>query len=149
MDLVPRESLAAHAVLLTLGPEPLSRDFSAATLARACRRKKVAVKVALLDQKVVAGLGNIYASEALHLAGVSPRRKASALATRTGQPTEAAKRVATAIVKVLTHAIDKPASRFRIYERAGEACPRRGCGGTIKRIVQAGRSTFYCPTCQR
>ena len=98
---------------------------------------------------MVAGLGNIYASEALHLAGVSPRRKASALATRTGQPTEAATRVATAIVKVLTHAIDKPASRFRIYERAGEACPRRGCGGTIKRIVQAGRSTFYCPTCQR
>ena len=148
MDLVPRESLAAHAALRRLGPEPLSADFSAAALARAGHRKKVALKVALLDQKVVAGLGNIYASEALHMAGVSPRRKAAVLATRSGDPTEAAKRLAAAIVKVLTRAIDKPASRFRVYERTGEPCPRRGCGGTIRRIVQAGRSTFYCSRCQ-
>jgi formamidopyrimidine-DNA glycosylase len=149
MDLVPREALAAHAVLRKLGPEPLSPEFDGAALARACHRKKVAIKVALLDQRVVAGVGNIYASEALHVAGLSPKRRAATLATRSGQPTPAATRLAAAIVKVLERAIDQPASRFRVYERAGAPCPRRGCAGTIKRIVQAGRSTFYCPKCQR
>jgi formamidopyrimidine-DNA glycosylase len=149
MDLVPRGALTEHPVLGQLGPEPLSPEFDAVALAQACRKKKVALKVALLDQRVVAGLGNIYASEALHVAGLSPRRKAATLATASGRPRPAATRLAAAIVKVLTRAIDKPASRFRSYERAGEPCPRRGCGGTIKRIVQAGRSTFYCPTCQR
>ncbi len=149
MDLVPPGALAAHPLLGALGPEPLSAEFDATVLARACRRRKVAIKVALLDQKVVAGLGNIYASEALHVAGLSPRRRAATLATRTGQPSPAARRLAAAIVKVLEHAISRPALRFRVYERAGEPCPRRGCGGTIKRIVQAGRSTFYCPKCQR
>jgi formamidopyrimidine-DNA glycosylase len=149
MDLVPRGGLEAHSVLRRLGPEPLSPEFGPEALATACRGKKVPLKVALLDQRVVAGLGNIYASEALHVAGLSPKRRASVLATRSGLPTPAAIRLARAIVKVLERAIDKPASRFRVYERAGEPCPRRGCGGAIKRIVQAGRSTFYCPTCQR
>ena len=149
MDLVPAGDLDTHAVLRRLGPEPLSPAFGPEALAAACRGKKVPLKVALLDQRVVAGLGNIYASEALHLAGLSPKRRAAVLATRSGLPTPAAKRLAGAIVKVLERAIDKPASRFRVYERAGEPCPRRGCGGTLKRIVQAGRSTFYCPTCQR
>ena len=149
MDLVPRELLAGHAVLRKLGPEPLSPEFDGAALARACHRKKVAIKVALLDQRVVAGVGNIYASEALHVAGLSPKRRAATLATRSGLPTPAATRLAAAIVKVLERAIDKPAARFRIYERAGAPCARRGCGGTIKRIVQAARSTFYCPKCQR
>jgi formamidopyrimidine-DNA glycosylase len=148
MDLVPPGALAAHPLLGALGPEPLSAAFDATVLARACHRRKVALKVALLDQKVVAGLGNIYASEALNLAGLSPRRRAATLATRTGQPTPAARRLATAIVKVLERAIGRPATRFRVYERAGEPCPRRGCGGTIRRIVQAGRSTFYCSRCQ-
>jgi formamidopyrimidine-DNA glycosylase len=149
MDLIERGALENHPVLAQLGPEPLSADFDAEVLARAVHRKKVPIKVALLDQRVVAGLGNIYASEALHVAGISPRRKAAILASRTGVPTAAAERLAAAIVKVLTRAIDKPASRFRVYERAGEPCPRRGCEGTIKRIVQAGRSTFFCPRCQR
>jgi formamidopyrimidine-DNA glycosylase len=105
--------------------------------------------VALLDQRVVAGLGNIYASEALWVARLSPKRRAATLATRTGQPTPAARALAKAIVAVLERAIDKPALRFRVYERAGAPCLRRGCGGTIKRIVQAARSTFYCPRCQR
>ena len=149
MDLVPAGALDAHPVIGGLGPEPLSAEFDAAALARACHRKKVAIKVALLDQRVVAGLGNIYASEALHVARLSPKRRASTLATRGGRPTPSARRLAAAIPKVLERAIGRPASRFRVYERAGDACPRRGCGGTIKRIVQAGRSTFYCPTCQR
>ncbi len=149
MDLIARDGLDAHPALCELGPEPLSAEFGAAALARACHRKKVAIKVALLDQKVVAGVGNIYASEALHVAGISPKRKAAILATRTGAPRPAAVKLAAAIVKVLTRAIDTPASRFKVYERAGEPCSRRGCEGTIKRVVQAGRSTFYCPRCQR
>jgi formamidopyrimidine-DNA glycosylase len=149
MDLVARDGLDAHPALSALGPEPLSAEFDAAALARACRGRRVALKVALLDQRVVAGLGNIYASEALHAARLSPKRKAAILATRSGQPTPAATRLAAAIVAVLTRAIDKPSAPFKVYERAGERCPRRRCGGTINRIVQAGRSTFYCPRCQR
>jgi formamidopyrimidine-DNA glycosylase len=149
MDLIARGALEAHPVIGALGPEPLSADFDAAALARACQRRKIPIKVALLDQKVVAGLGNIYASEALWVAKLSPKRKATTLSTRAGQPTPAARALAAAIVAVLERAIDKPALRFRVYERAGESCLRRGCGGTIRRIVQAARSTFYCPRCQR
>ncbi len=149
MDLAARGELDAHAALKDLGPEPLSADFNAAALARACRRKKVRVKVALLDQTIVAGVGNIYASEALFEARVSPKRKASTLATATGAPRPQAERVAAAVVKVLVRAIAKPEARFKVYERDGAPCPRRGCEGTIRRIVQAARSTFYCPTCQR
>jgi formamidopyrimidine-DNA glycosylase len=149
MDLVPRGALDAHPGLRRLGPEPLSPEFGAAALARACRGRRVALKVALLDQRVVAGLGNIYASEALWTARLSPRRRASTIATAAGAPREAAVRLAAAIVAVLTRAIERPAARFRVYERTGESCPRRGCGGTIRRFVQGGRSTFYCPRCQR
>jgi formamidopyrimidine-DNA glycosylase len=148
MDLIAHGAVDAHPALEPLGPEPLSADFDARALARACHRKQVAIKVALLDQKVVAGVGNIYASEALHAAGLSPKRKAAVLATRSGAPTPAAQRLAAAIVKVLTRAIDRPSARFKVYERAGETCPRRGCGGTIRRTVQAGRSTYFCPLCQ-
>src|SRR6185295_14289364 len=135
------------------GPEPLSPEFAADTLARACRGRKVSLKVALLDQRVVAGLGNIYASEALHRAHLSPRRRASTLATAGGAPREGARRLAAAIKAVLNDAVERTmsddyrSSRFRVYDRAGAACPTRGCAGTIKRIVQAGRSTFYCATC--
>ena len=152
MDLVPRGSLETHPVLGRLGPEPLSAAFNAATLAVACRGKSLALKVALLDQRVVAGLGNIYASEALFMSGLSPTRRASTIATPTGHPRPTAVRLAAAIVQVLEEAIartDRRGSRFRVYERAGERCPRRGCTGAITRIVQAGRSTFYCRTCQR
>jgi len=148
MDLTGRDTLAAHRALKDLGPEPLSADFSAAALARACRRKKVALKVALLDQRVVAGVGNIYASEALFEARLSPKRRASTLATRAGAPRPEATRLAAAVVKVLARAIERPAVRFKVYDRAGAACPRRNCTGTIRRITQAGRSTFYCPGCQ-
>jgi formamidopyrimidine-DNA glycosylase len=149
MDLAGHDALAAHPALKGLGPEPLSADFDAAALARVCHRRKVPIKVTLLDQRVVAGVGNIYASEALFEARISPKRRAATIATATGAPKPAATALAAAIVKVLTRAIERPHARFKVYERAGDACPRRGCAGTVRRIVQAGRSTFYCPVCQR
>lgn len=151
--LTPAE-LAGHPVLSRLGLEPLSSEFGALTLARACRGRRTSLKVALLDQRIVAGLGNIYASEALHLARLSPFRRASTIATRSGAPRDAAHRLAAAIKQVLTKAINRESgayrgARFRVYDREGERCPRRGCGGIIRRRTQAGRSTFYCPVCQR
>jgi formamidopyrimidine-DNA glycosylase len=142
-------------VLSTLGPEPLSDDFDAAALARACRRRKTPLKTALLDQRIVAGLGNIYAAEALHAAGLSPLRAAGTIATAEGAPREPAYRLAAAIKQVLTRAIARQTSErsraapFRVYDRESERCLRPGCGGTIRRRTQAGRSTFYCPRCQR
>lgn len=154
MDLVPRGQQAAHPVLGRLGPEPLSEGFGAEALAGACTGKRTSLKAALLDQRVVAGLGNIYVSEALHLAGLLPRRPASTIATSSGKPRPAADRLAAAIKRVLTLAIDRKESpdrvrRFRVYDRAMQPCRTRGCGGTIRRVTQAGRSTFYCPVCQR
>lgn len=154
MDLLSDAQLAAHPVLSQLGREPLSADFDAASLARACRGKKIALKVALLDQRIAAGIGNIYACEALHVARLSPLQQARAIATPSGAPRESAHRLAKAIKQVLARAIDAEtrsarASRFRVYDRAGEPCPRRGCGGTIRQRTQAGRSTFYCPRCQK
>lgn len=155
MDLLDETALHGHAVLGRLGPEPLSDTFTGAALAAACRGKRIAIKVALLDQRVVAGIGNIYASEALHLAGISPRRRAGALATPSGAPRDSAMRLAAAIKKVLIRAIRHVSrdgyqgSRFRVYEREGRPCARKGCRGVIRRFIQAGRSTFYCPVCQR
>ncbi|MCW5689769.1 MAG: DNA-formamidopyrimidine glycosylase, partial [Pseudolabrys sp.] len=137
-----------------------------AMLARACQGKRTSVKAALLDQRIVAGLGNIYVCEALHRAHVSPRRMASTLATRTGAPQPRAVALVEAIRAVLNDAIAAGGSslrdhrqtsgelgmfqhNFRVYDREGERCPTRGCKGTIKRIVQNGRSTFYCPVCQK
>ncbi|MEO5820196.1 MAG: zinc finger domain-containing protein, partial [Vicinamibacteraceae bacterium] len=105
--------------------------------------------------RIVAGLGNIYVVEALHRAGVSPLRRASILATKTGAPLDAALRLVPQIKKVLTEAIARATNanyrggRFRVYDREGRSCLRGGCGGTIRRRTQAGRSTFYCPVCQR
>jgi formamidopyrimidine-DNA glycosylase len=146
--------LASHQSLAALGPEPLAASFDAAEMARALAGKRSALKVALLDQHVVAGLGNIYASEALHLAGLSPLRRSSTIATAGGRPTPKAVRLAVAIKTVLQRAIARKespyrAGRFRVYEREGEPCPTPGCRGRIRRITQAGRSTFYCPVCQR
>jgi formamidopyrimidine-DNA glycosylase len=156
MDLVSEKQLEKYSTLRRLGPEPLSNDFDAATLARACKGKKTSLKAMLLDQRAVAGLGNIYVCEALHVAALSPRRRASTIATRSGAPRQSAERLADAIKEVLTEAIDRQRSperyndrRFRVYDREGEACPRPGCPGRIVRRVQAGRSTFFCPVCQR
>jgi formamidopyrimidine-DNA glycosylase len=155
MDLIAAGTLAGHPVLGTLGPEPLSSAFDADALAGAVKGRKTPLKVALLDQRVVAGLGNIYAAEALHLARLSPQRGASTIATRTGAPRDEARRLVKAIKQVLNEAIARRtratyrAARFRVYDREGEACRRASCRGTIVRRTQAGRSTFFCPICQR
>ena len=154
MDLATAGKFGDYPSLRALGPEPLSQAFDAASLARACRGKKIAIKVALLDQRIVAGVGNIYASEALHHARLSPFRKSGTIATRAGGPKREAIALAAAIKAVLAAAIRRRESpyrsaRFRVYEREGERCLRKGCRGTIRRATQAGRSTFYCPVCQR
>jgi formamidopyrimidine-DNA glycosylase len=154
MDVVARGADGTDGGVEALGPEPLAAAFDAATLAAACAGKRSALKVTLLDQRIVAGIGNIYASEALHRAALSPLRRASTIATATGRPRPAAVRLAAAIKATLHDAIarqERPShrGRFLVYEREGEPCRRRGCGGTIRRVWQAGRSTFYCPRCQR
>ena len=155
MDLVPTVEVPRSPLLADLGPEPLSATFDAAMLARACARSRRPLKVALLDQQVVAGIGNIYASEALHLARLSPRRRAGSIAARDGKPRVEASRLVAAIKQVLTRAVERQTGRwirgreFRVYEREGERCPTRGCPGRIRRITQAGRATFFCPVCQR
>src|SRR6516225_4227670 len=144
MKLVPRAKLDHEPLLRGLGPEPLGNAFDAATLARACRGKKTSLKSALLDQRVVAGLGNIYVCEALHRAHLSPKRRASTLATRGGAATERADALAAAIKAVLNDAIKAGGSSlrdhrqtdgdlgyfqhsFRVYDRAGEKCPTPRC----------------------
>jgi len=166
MKLVPRTAIDEEPLLRALGPEPLGNAFDAAMLSRACNGKKTSLKAALSDQRVVAGLGNIYVCEALHRAQLSPKRRASTIATRTGAPNERAERLVEAIKAVLQDAIKAGGSslrdhkqtngelglfqhNFRVYDREGEHCPTRGCNGIIKRMVQTGRSTFFCPVCQR
>lgn len=154
MDLAMAGQAGDYPSLKAMGPEPLSPAFDAASLARACRGRKASIKVTLLDQRVVAGLGNIYASEALHHARLSPLRSAGTLATATGKPRKQAVQLVASIKAVLEAAIRRSespyrAGRFRVYERAQEACLRKNCKGTIKQITQGGRSTYYCPVCQR
>jgi formamidopyrimidine-DNA glycosylase len=155
MDLVRSDRLETHPSLKGLGPEPLSTAFDAGSLAGACAGKRTPLKSALLDQQVVAGLGNIYAVEALHVAGLSPQRQASTIATPAGAPRDSARRLAAAIKQVLAEAIDRQTStryraeRFRVYDREAERCRRPRCPGVIRRRTQTGRSSFYCPVCQR
>ncbi len=166
MKLTSRAELENDPLMRAIGPEPLGNRFDAETLARACRGKKTSLKAALLDQKIVAGLGNIYVCEAMHRAHISPKRLASTLATKKGEPAEAARLLVDAIKHVLNEAIKAGGSSlrdhrqttgelgyfqhsFRVYDREGEPCPTPGCKGEIRRIVQTGRSTFYCPVCQR
>jgi len=154
MDLVAADRLTRHPSLGRLGPEPLSRTFDARALAGRLATRRISLKAALLDQRVVAGIGNIYASEALHLAGLSPFRLASSLATAAGAPRAGCLQLVRAIKAVLRRAVAlkdperSRASRFHVYERQSERCPTAGCRGTIARVWQAGRSTFYCPVCQ-
>jgi len=164
MDLAAADALERHKHLKGLGPEPLDRAFNGPSLAAALAGKRTPIKAALLDQRVVAGLGNIYVSEALFRAGISPRRLA-----RTVQG-ERAERLAKAIAAVLKDAIKAGGSslrdyvqadgelgyfqhHWRVYDREGKACPGCDCDvaatGGIKRIVQSGRATFYCPRKQR
>ncbi len=164
MKLVPRAKLEQEPLLRALGPEPLGNEFDAAMLAKACASKKTSLKAALGDQRVVAGLGNIYVCEALFRARLSPKRQAATLADRNGKPNARAVALVGAIKAVLHDAIKAGGSslrdhrradgslgdfqhNFQVYDREGQPCP--GCSGKIKRIVQTGRSTFYCPSCQK
>ena len=166
MDLIPTSTLEQHALFKGLGIEPLSRAFTAQWLAARLKGKATSIKAALIDQKLIAGLGNIYACEALFRAGISPLKLAGSLVTKSGKPTKRTEALVAAIKAVLEDAIKAGGSslrdyrrangelgefqhRFRVYGREGKPCSRKGCGGTVRRIVQGGRSTFYCPTCQR
>ncbi len=164
MKLVSRAKLEHEPLLRALGPEPLGNEIDAAMLAEACAGKKTSLKAALSDQRVVAGLGNIYVCEALYRARLSPKRVASTIADRNGKPNERAEKLVDAIKAVLKDAIEAGGSslrdhrradgslgdfqhNFQVYDREGQPCPN--CKGKIKRIVQVGRSTFYCPSCQK
>jgi len=159
MKVIARNALEDEPLLRDLGPEPLGNEFDAAMLARSCEGKTTSLKAALLDQRVVAGLGNIYVCEALYRAGIDPRKPAGKVSLK------ALARLVDAIRDVLREAIEAGGSslrdyarpdgelgyfskRFAVYDREGEPCGR-GDGGTIGRIAQGGRSTWYCARCQR
>ena len=166
MKIIARSKLEEEPLLKGLGPEPLGNEFDAAMLARSCANKKTSLKAALLDQRVVAGLGNIYVCEALYRSHLSPRRLAATLATKKAEPTDHAKRLVSAIHAVLNQAIKAGGSSlrdhrqtsgelgyfqhsFQVYDREGEKCQTAGCGGIVRRFTQNGRSTFWCPKCQK
>ncbi len=160
MDLGDTATLEDHWLIRDIGPEPLGNAFNEAYLIAKFSGKNMPVKTALLDQKLVAGLGNIYVCEVLHRAGIDPRRKAGRLSKQ---------RVASLIPlirDVLTEAIAAGGSSlqdhrqtngelgyfqhaFKAYDREGQSCTTSGCDGVIHRIVQSGRSTFFCRQCQR
>jgi formamidopyrimidine-DNA glycosylase len=174
MKVIARKGLEDEPLLRGLGPEPLGNEFDASMLAQSCANKKTSLKAALLDQRVVAGLGNIYVCEALFRAHLSPRRLAATLSTKTGQrrgvagagPTDHAGRLVEAIHAVLNQAIKAGGSSlrdhrqtsgelgyfqhsFQVYDREGEKCQTATCGGIVRRFTQNGRSTFWCPKCQK
>lgn len=160
MDLCPTEALEQHPMLASIGPEPLGNSFHATYLANRLSGRKTPIKAALLDQRIVAGLGNIYVCEALFRAGISPKRAAGNLSRARIE------RLTDAIRTTLREAIEAGGSSlrdyrqangelgyfqhsFRVYGREGAHCVTSGCTNTVRRIVQSGRSSFYCPTCQR
>jgi formamidopyrimidine-DNA glycosylase len=164
MDLFAREEDSPF--LEGLGPEPLGNEFNADEMAVRFKGKSAPMKAALLDQRVVAGLGNIYVSEALWRAHIRPTTKAKKLVLKSGRPTPRLELLADGVRAVLNDAIAAGGStlrdfrdaeggsgyfqhRFAVYDREGEPCHTPGCPGTIRRIVQSGRSTFFCPVCQK
>jgi len=166
MDLAETGTLDAHPYFAHLGMEPVPGSLTPDRLAAALHGKETPLKSALLDQRVIAGLGNIYVCEALWRARLSPRRIAGSVPRRDGTAGERATRLAFAILEVIADAIaaggsslrdyvaaDGSLGRFQhtfaVYGREDEPCPRPACRGTVARIVQSNRSTFYCPLCQR
>nr|WP_316651859.1 bifunctional DNA-formamidopyrimidine glycosylase/DNA-(apurinic or apyrimidinic site) lyase [uncultured Gellertiella sp.] len=165
MDLFRRADMEAHASFRGLGPEPVGNALDAGYLARRFEGKALPLKSALLDQKVIAGLGNIYVCEALWRSHLSPLRAAGTLVTKAGKPKPALTALVEAIRAVIAEAIVAGGSslkdhiqtdgslgyfqhRFAVYDREGQACRTPGCQGTVERIVQSGRSTFHCVACQ-
>ena len=166
MDLVPADKVKTCKHFSNIGIEPLSGELDAAYIAKCAIRSKRDLKAFLLDQRTIAGLGNIYVCEILHRAGLSPKRQAGCLARIDGMPSARATRLVPAVRDVLAEAIAAGGSTlrdyakangelgyfqhaFRVYGREGETCMAKGCSGTVSRIVQAGRSTYYCGHCQR
>ena len=166
MLLTPTEAIDTHPLFAKLGPEPLGNEFSAKTLAAKAAGRRCDLKALLMDQRIVAGLGNIYVCEALHRAGISPFRRASTLTLKSGKPAARTHDLVMAIRDCLNDAIASGGSSLRdyrhadgamgyfqhtfaVYDREGAPCPTKTCKGRIKRKVTAGRSTFYCPSCQR
>jgi len=166
MDLAATAELEACSHFSRMGIEPLGNAFDGDHLAKLFAGKKAPLKAALLDQSLIAGLGNIYVCEALHRSGLSPRRATGTLVDRKGRLVARAQNLAGNIRLVLNEAIAAGGStlrdhrladgslgyfqhNFRVYDREGEPCPAEGCDGMIKRIVQSGRSTFYCAKCQK
>jgi formamidopyrimidine-DNA glycosylase len=166
MDLVPGNKISEHKFFKNLGIEPVGNALSTQTLADLFAGKKAPLKAALLDQRLIAGLGNIYVCEAMHRSGLSPTRRAGSLVRKSGKPSLALEPLAGVIRVVIAEAIEAGGSslrdhrqtdgslgyfqhRFGVYDREGEPCPRTECNGRIRRIVQSGRSTFYCPKCQK
>ncbi|TPP09605.1 bifunctional DNA-formamidopyrimidine glycosylase/DNA-(apurinic or apyrimidinic site) lyase [Rhizobium glycinendophyticum] len=166
MDLVDRADLDDYPAFRDLGPEPVGNMLSANYLASRFADRSQPLKSALLDQKVIAGLGNIYVCEALWRSHLSPTRKVSTLVTKTGKPKQELTLLASSIREVIADAIEAGGSSlrdhiqtdgtlgyfqhfFRAYDREGRDCLTEGCGGTVERIVQSGRSTFYCRRCQK
>lgn len=165
MDIVARQALSVHPFFIGLGVEPLGNALDGALLSQLFAGKRAPLKAALLDQRVIAGLGNIYVCEALHRAGLSPKRLAGSISRKAGASTRA-NLLATSIRAVLEEAVAAGGSSlrdhrqtdgalgyfqhsFRVYDREGEPCVKAGCKGLVSRIVQSGRSTFYCGVCQR
>jgi formamidopyrimidine-DNA glycosylase len=157
VDLVPTDEIGGYEAFVRMGPEPLGDDFTAATLLAALRGRAAPIKAMLLDQRVVAGLGNIYVCEALHMAGISPSRAAGRISLMRLE------RLVAAIKQVLLSAIEAGGStlrdyarpdgelgyfskQFLVYGREGEACT---CGAPVRRRAESGRSTFFCARCQR
>ncbi len=165
MDLAPINGLQQSKHFAQMGIEPLGNALSGEVLAALFAGKTAPLKAALLDQRLIAGLGNIYVCEALFRAGLNPELPASVVATKGGKPRTKAHELAQIIRDVLTEAIAAGGSTlrdfahadgslgyfqhaFKVYDREGEACVAPGCGSTVERIVQSGRSTFFCRTCQ-
>jgi formamidopyrimidine-DNA glycosylase len=166
MTLIPERELDQDAFFAGLGVEPLSDRLNGSYLAQRAHGRRTDLKAFLMDQRIVAGLGNIYVCEALFRAGLAPTKAAARLATRSGAPTPAAERLAVEIKAVLADAIRAGGSTLRDYKRAdgtaglfqnefsvygreGEPCVKSGCRGTVRRTTQGARSTFYCAVCQR
>ena len=165
MDLIDVGEERIHPLLESLGPEPFG-DWSAKQLAKRLQNKTTSIKVALLDQRVVVGVGNIYACEALHRSGIHPSRQSKTLVRKDGKPTKKLQRLHENVVQVLEQAVEVGGSslndfadvngtlgyfghHFQAYDREDQPCLQANCGGTIERITQSGRSTFLCPRCQR
>jgi formamidopyrimidine-DNA glycosylase len=158
--------LDAHPLLAGLGVEPTGNSLDGSLLNSLFLGRRAPLKAALLDQRLIAGLGNIYVCEALWRSGLSPRRKAGSIASAKQTSTRRTEALAADIRQTIAEAIDAGGSSlrdyvhtdgsmgyfqhsFKAYGREGEACAKQGCAGTVERIVQSGRSTFYCPSCQR